>query len=85
MIDGFRGKIARSWWNPWGEFHPLRGLAWLMRFRVAQAAAALILLTAMIGGRGGDFRRRVAVVEDRRGAGVSGYESCSKRESWSER
>ena len=48
IIDGFRGKIARPWYNPWTELHPWRGLVWLMHFRVAQAAVALLIAAAMV-------------------------------------
>ena len=36
--------------NPRRSFHPLEGLVWLMRFRAAQAAVALLILAAMIKG-----------------------------------
>ena len=42
IIARFREKVARS------GFHPLRGLAWLMRFRIAQAAFAIVLLAALV-------------------------------------
>ncbi|HWB61134.1 MAG TPA: zf-HC2 domain-containing protein, partial [Chthoniobacteraceae bacterium] len=50
VIKGVRGKIKRPWFNPWIELHPLRGLIWLMQFRVAQAAVALLVLAMMVSG-----------------------------------
>lgn len=44
MVASFRDKVSTR------QFHPLRWLAWLAQFRVAQAAMAMLLLAAMIKG-----------------------------------